>query len=50
LARIGEESGDILKKEHKKADQILKDLIKKRRKLGDADIYDNFKQRLDTVG
>ena len=49
LARIGEEAGDILAKENKKADQIMKDLAKKRHKLGDADIFDNLKTRVDSI-
>jgi len=38
-----------LKKKGKEADGILKELRKKRVKLGDADIGDNFKKRADEV-
>ena len=36
-------------KDTKKADQIIRELIKKRQKLGDADIADNFKNRIDNM-
>ncbi len=45
LAKIGEETSDSLVKEHKKADSLLKELNKKRVKLGDGDLNENLRLR-----
>eukprot|EP00347_Sterkiella_histriomuscorum_P003315 403364755 len=49
LAKLGEETSDLLAKEHKKADSLLRELTKKRQKLGDADIGENFKTRNEAL-
>lgn len=45
LAKNGEETSDALVKEHRKADSLLKELNKKRVKLGDGDLNENLRLR-----
>lgn len=49
LAKENVEKSDLLNKENKAAEAILRELQKKRQKLGDADIMDNFKDRVDKL-
>lgn len=49
LAKSSEDSADQLVKEHRKADTLLRDLTKKRQKLSDADINENFKKRTEAL-
>lgn len=49
LTKQLEETGETVQIQNKECDGILKELSKKRQKLADADIYDNFKAKIEQL-